>query len=140
MMILSLDTNVMVDVVNDLRPTVRERYRETVASGASMVTCALAAHEFIYGAIISRRPHVHLPNAERLLQDLEIVPWTHEDGIAAARLRRALRKTGRTVGTTDALIAGQALARGWTMVSANLHEFERIEGLQTIDWTAQRGA
>jgi tRNA(fMet)-specific endonuclease VapC len=135
-MILSLDTNVMVDLVNDQKPTVRKNYLEAAATDVQMVTSALAAHEFVYGAIISRRPQVHLPNAEEFLKSLQIVPWTYEDGLAAARLRRALRRMGRTIGMTDALIAGQALAQGWTMVSANLREFGRVEGLQVIDWTA----
>jgi tRNA(fMet)-specific endonuclease VapC len=135
-MILSLDTNAMVDLVNNQKPIVRERYDEAVVSGISLVTSALAAHEFVYGALISRRPELHLANAEELLDDLEIVAWTHEDGLAAARLRRTLRREGRTIGATDALIAGQALAREWTMISANLREFERVEGLQVIDWTA----
>ena len=135
-MILSLDTNVMIDLVNGRRPSVRRHYDEAAAAGVSLVTSVLAAHEFIYGALISRRPDVHLPNAERLLYDLEIIAWTHDDGLAAARLRRTLRRLGRTIGATDALIAGQALARNWTMVSANLRDFERVEGLQVIDWTA----
>jgi tRNA(fMet)-specific endonuclease VapC len=139
-MILSLDTNVMVDLVNNQRPAVRQRYDEAIASGVPLVTSALAAHEFVYGAIISRRPDLHLANAEQLLRDLEIVAWNHEDGLAAARLRRTLRRQGRTIGATDALIAGQALARTWTMVSANLHEFERVESLQVIDWTSAAGA
>lgn len=130
----------MVDLVNHQKPAVRSHYDEAAASGVQLVTSALAAHEFIYGAIISRRPEIHLANAEELLADLEIVAWDYEDGVAAARLRRALRRSGRTIGATDALIAGQALARNWTMVSANLHEFERVEGLRTLDWTASSGA
>jgi len=33
------------------------------------------------------------------------------------------------------LIAGQALARNWTVVTANTREFNRVEGLNVIDWT-----
>ena len=35
----------------------------------------------------------------------------------------------------DLLIAGQALNRGWTMVSANLREYTRVENLRVVDWT-----
>ena len=78
----------MVDLVNDQKPTV------PAAAGLTMVASALAAYEFIYGAIISRRPRVHVPNAERLRAELEIVPGAHQDGLAAARVRHALRRAG----------------------------------------------
>jgi len=32
------------------------------------------------------------------------------------------------------LIAGQALARGLTLISRNLRQFERIEGLSVRNW------
>ena len=133
-MILSLDTNVMIDIVNDRSGDVRRRFKAAQEAGDRLVTCAVAAHEFVYGAIISPRPEIHLPNAEALLGELEVEPWTIDDGYATARLRFALRRAGRTVGAADALIAGQALNRGWTVVSANLRDFERMEGLSVVDW------
>lgn len=39
-----------------------------------------------------------------------------------------------TVGPYDVLLAGCALARGLTLVSANRAEFGRIAGLATEDW------
>jgi tRNA(fMet)-specific endonuclease VapC len=133
-LILSLDTNVMVDIINDRTDHVRNRYRAAQASGDKLVTCAIAAYELIYGAVISPRPQVHLPNAEELLEQLDVEPWTLEDGYAASRLRFSLRKVGRMIGSADILIAGQALSRHWTVVSSNLRHFERVEGLQVIDW------
>ena len=35
----------------------------------------------------------------------------------------------------DALIAGQAMARGHTLVTNNIGEFSRVAGLQIEDWT-----
>ena len=32
---------------------------------------------------------------------------------------------------------GHALARGWTVVTANHREFSRIGGLKVVDWTAE---
>ena len=32
-------------------------------------------------------------------------------------------------------IAGQARARGWTVVTENRREFDRVDGLTVIDWT-----
>jgi len=70
-----------------------------------------------------------------LLADLLIVDMTHEDALSAAKIRQDLRSKGRSIGAYDLLIAGQALNRGWTMVSANLREYTRVENLRVVDWT-----
>ena len=41
---------------------------------------------------------------------------------------------GRLSLCLDTLIAGQALARGWTVVTRNVRHFGRVEGLPLIDW------
>lgn len=135
-MILSLDTNVMVDLINGRRPQVRQRYDEAVARGDQIVTCAIAAYELIYGALISGRPEVQRAAADRLLKNVDIVDWSFEDGIAAAQIRRGLRRRGTSIGEHDLLIAGQAINRGWSVVSANLREFLRVDTLDVFDWTA----
>ena len=45
-----------------------------------------------------------------------------------------LRRLGRSIGDIDTLVAGQALARGWTVVTGNVSHFGRVEGLSLIDW------
>lgn len=134
-MILSLDTNVMVDLINGRRPEVRDRYDEAVTRGDRMVTCAIAAYELSYGALISQRPEVQRAAVERLLEGVEVIDWTYADGLAAAHIRRGLRRRGAGIGEHDLLIAGQAVNRGWAVVSANLHEFLRIDTLEVFDWT-----
>jgi tRNA(fMet)-specific endonuclease VapC len=134
--ILSLDTNVMVDLVNRRRPDVRVRYDEALARGDEIVTCALAAHELLFGATISARPEVHFARANELLADLQVVDLTYEDVLQAIPVRRSLRRKGRSIGTWDLMIAGQALHRGWTVVSHNLREYTRVEGLAVETWVS----
>lgn len=126
----------MVDLINGRRPQVRQRYDEAVARGDQIVTCAIAAYELIYGALISGRPEVQRAAADRLLKNVDIVDWSFEDGIAAAQIRRGLRRRGTSIGEHDLLIAGQAINRGWSVVSANLREFLRVDTLDVFDWTA----
>jgi tRNA(fMet)-specific endonuclease VapC len=73
--------------------------------------------------------------AERLLKGVDIVEWSFADGIAAAQVRRGLRRRGTSIGEHDLLIAGQAINRGWAVVSANLREFLRVDTLEVFDWT-----
>ncbi len=99
------------------------------------MTCALAAHELLYGASISGRPQAQVRSAQALLRHLEVAEFSSEDANAAVTVRMALRAAGRSIGNFDTLIAGQALSRQWTMVTANVREFARVPGLRVIDWT-----
>jgi tRNA(fMet)-specific endonuclease VapC len=70
-----------------------------------------------------------------LLARLHVAEFTAEDAIGAARVRAELEGAGRGIGALDMLTAGQALARGWTLVTTDLKHMLRVEGLAVIDWT-----
>lgn len=139
-MILSLDANVLIDIANGRRTDVRRGFDLAVQNGDTLVTCSLASHELLFGASISRRPSVQVAAAHRLLEDVAVVDFAQGDAAAAVQVRIRLRGIGRSIGPFDTLIAGQALARGWVMVTANVREFGRVEGLRVIDWTGPAGA
>jgi tRNA(fMet)-specific endonuclease VapC len=129
-----LDTNVLIDVLNGSQRALK-RYEKESDSGRRMVVSALVAHELMFGALISGRPDHHAQEARILLADLEIIDWTASDAFAAARLRMQLRASGEPIGSFDALIAGQAMNRGWTLVTANTREFARVDGLVLENWS-----
>lgn len=54
----------------------------------------------------------------------------------AGRVRAALALMGIPIGPLDVLSAGQALARGAILVTRNIREFERVDGLIVEDWPA----
>jgi tRNA(fMet)-specific endonuclease VapC len=63
-----------------------------------------------------------------------VLPFGDEEARVAARLRSSLERTGRPIGPLDTLIAGTALCHGATLVTRNVREFARIEGLAVEDW------
>ncbi len=54
-------------------------------------------------------------------------------------MRADLRQTGMPIGAVDSLIAGQALNRGWNVVTSNIKDFIRIPGLTVVDWSDPAG-
>lgn len=100
-----------------------------------MVVSAVVWHEFKLGALISLDPAKELAALGEVLAGLDTAAFTLEDADATVALRAQLRPRGREIGAYDTLIAGQALARGWTVVTANTREFERVAGLSWVDWT-----
>jgi tRNA(fMet)-specific endonuclease VapC len=132
-MFFTLDTNVLIDISNS-DPVVREQYDREVASGAKIVACPVAISELVFGAMVSGRPDYHVARAHELIADLYIVELTADDCLRAAEIRRNLRRKGWSIGAYDLLIAGQALNRGFVMVSSDLKDMGRVEGLAHVDW------
>lgn len=135
-MTFSFDTCILIDILRERRPDFRNRFSALVDQNARLNLCAVALHELNYGARISARPHFQLSRLADLTDMFTVQPWTADDAIGAARVRADLKVRGLTINAYDVLIAGQALARGWSVVTANVKDFGRIDGLSVIDWSA----
>jgi tRNA(fMet)-specific endonuclease VapC len=131
---LSLDTNVLVEVLRGGRTPVRQAFERAVSMGEPLVASIIVAHELYFGAELHAKRSEKLSQARTVLRQLVIEPFDDADMRSAAGLRADLRRRGASIGFYDALIAGQAFARGWTVVTNNTREFRRIEGLEVIDW------
>lgn len=128
-----LDTSIIVAALRrKTRDAVLPRIR--ARPPGDVVTSVVVAHELHFGALRSDRPEENRREIATLFADLEPLPFTREDAEAAAVARVALRATGMLIGSYDALIAGQALARGLVLVTNNGREFGRVEGLAVEDW------
>jgi predicted nucleic acid-binding protein len=63
-----------------------------------------------------------------------VVPLSIESVNISARIEADLRRNGLSIGATDTLIAGVALANGLQLATNNTAHFSRIEGLQLVNW------
>jgi len=131
-----LDTNVAVALLRNKPAAVRARFRAAELDGDYLAVSSVVLFELWYGVEKS----THVPeNTERLRiflsGDIDVLAFDDEDAKSAGRVRVALEKSGTTIGPYDLLIAGQALARGLTVVTANASEFSRVQGLGWVDWT-----
>jgi tRNA(fMet)-specific endonuclease VapC len=66
----------------------------------------------------------------------EVLDFDREDARKAGEIRASLANAGTPVGPYDVLIAGQAVARGLTLVTNNTREFQRVASLRIEDWQA----
>jgi len=65
-----------------------------------------------------------------------VEPFTRDDSTHYAAIRHDLESRGEGIGPMDTLIAAQALRLGATVVTRNVREFGRIQGLKVIDWAS----
>ena len=135
-MTLSFDTCILIDILRARRPELRGRLSALIDQKAQLNLCAVALHELEYGARISARPHIQLSRLAELSDMFIVQPWTADDAIGAAHVRANLKTRGLPINPYDVLIAGQAPARGWSIITANLKDFGRIDGLKIIHWSA----
>jgi len=93
---------------------------------------SIVAHELYYGAYKSQRTSENLARLDQL--QFPVLEFDREDAVAAGEIRAALTSIGQPVGAYDVLIAGQARCRGLTLISRNVREFSRIDGLALENW------
>jgi tRNA(fMet)-specific endonuclease VapC len=131
-----LDTNAVVALLRNRPVKVRERYREAEASGDYLALSSVVLSELWYGVAKSSQVPENTERLRILLSgDLDLLDFDDEDARTAGQVRASLEKDGNPIGAYDVLIAGQALRRGLTVVTANTTEFDRVTGLSWQDWT-----
>lgn len=82
--------------------------------------------DLLYGAARSNRQNHHRALVNDLRSRLVVLPF---DEAAADHAGR-----GAPIGPNDLLIAGHARSLGLKLVTGNLREFGRVEGLRCEDW------
>jgi tRNA(fMet)-specific endonuclease VapC len=127
-----LDTNICIYALKERPPEVLARLR--AVGPAKVALSVITVLELRQGAEGSQQPEAAHSRLDSFLSSMQLVPFEEEDAIHGARLRAHLRRRGRPIGDFDSLIAAQALARDLILVTNNLGEFERIEGLRTENW------
>jgi tRNA(fMet)-specific endonuclease VapC len=131
-----LDTNVCIALMNGRSEKVRSLYTQAVLAKIPLAISPICMHELWYGVAKSSQPSRNEWKLRAFIaDDIEVLDYTNEDARAAAQIRAELEHKGTRIGEYDTLIAGQALARGLTLVTANTREFHRVQGLQLEDWT-----
>ncbi|MGO9544372.1 MAG: type II toxin-antitoxin system tRNA(fMet)-specific endonuclease VapC [Rhodomicrobium sp.] len=126
-----LDTNLCIRVLRDRPEALRERFNSE-ADGLCISTIILT--ELLHGAAKSARPERNRLEVERFAARLEVLPFDLAAAGHAAEIRAKLERQGQSIGGYDVLIAGHARSRGLVVVTGNLGEFDRVEGLRCEDW------
>lgn len=95
---------------------------------------AVVEAELRTGATESSNPRKNQRLLENFLAPYQSVPFDHAATMAYADIRAALERQGEAMGAYDLLIAATAVAHDATLVTGNLREFGRVEGLSVEDW------
>ncbi len=121
-----LDSNAVIALLNQSSKDLDRRVRRELPGAVAISVIVL--HELYYGAFRSRRVDENARMVDAL--QFPVLALDPDDARQAGRIRAELAAAGTPIGPYDVLIAGQALARGLTLLSRNTAEFRRVAGLK----------
>lgn len=129
-----LDSNLCVQILRGMPQHLVERVRRHAPE--ELVVCSVVRAELLCGVFRSQRVAANLELLRRFLAPYPSLPFDDRCAEHYAVIRAALARQGRLIGANDLLIAATALAHRATLVTHNVDEFSRVEGIVIEDWEA----
>jgi len=126
-----LDTNIVIYVIKRRPVEVLEVFNQHTGQ---MCISSITLAELLHGVEKSSRPEHNLRQVEDFTSRLDILEYSYKAAAHYGDIRADLERKGNTIGVNDLHISGHARSEGLTLVSNNLREFDRVEGLRMENW------
>lgn len=127
-----LDTNICIFLIKKKNQKLIEKLKKNY--GKKVFLSALTIAELEFGVENSQEKDRNRLALIEFLTIFEILPFEQKDSRAFGVLKADLRKSGKMIGSIDALLAAQAISRSLILVTNNTKEFERVQKLKIEDW------
>lgn len=127
-----LDTNICIYLIKHKPPQVFEKLQEH--NPDEICISAVTYAELVNGVEKSKAVERNRLALTILLSNIEILDFDMKAAEEYGRIRADLEKKGTPIGPLDMMIAGHAKSLGYTVVTNNVGEFKRVEGLQYENW------
>lgn len=131
MLVSLLDTNLCIRALRDRPAGIRERLK---AEYDTVCISAVVRYELYVGIAQARGTARERREIDEFLSPFQCLPFDDEAAFHAADIRVDLARKGQLIGPNDLLIAGHARSLGLKVITGNLREFQRVEGLRCEDW------
>lgn len=126
-----LDTNIVIYVIKQRPLTVMDRFNSNTGR---MAISSITFAELIHGVEKSAYPEKNLAVVEDFTSRLSILVYDEKAAVHYGSIRAELEKKGMPIGINDLHIAAHARSNGFTLVTNNTKEFNRINGLLLDNW------
>ena len=127
-----LDTNICIYIMKKKPMSVFKQFEALSVGDVFMSLVTLG--ELEYGALRSNNSSKALNILEELVHYIPVLPCSVEVAKHYADIRASLSQKGKMIGNNDLWIAAHARSLGYTLVSNNIKEFERVEDLALENW------
>ena len=131
-MMYMLDTNAIIMAVRHPDWPITQRLKRHL--GKDLCISSITYGELEYGIQKSSAPERNRLAVMQLLLGIRILSFDARAAEHFGDIFADLERRGQRIGDRDMLIAGHARSLGCTLVTNNLREFSRVEGLLCEDW------
>lgn len=128
-----LDTNICIYTIKHKPEKVFQRLQEIDPEDicVSSVTYAELVHGVEKSAAVEKNRLALL----MLLANIEILNFDVDAADCYGKIKADLDKKGMPIDPLDMMIAGHAMSMGYAVVTNNVKEFSRVQGLILENWT-----
>ncbi len=128
-----LDTNICIYAIKHKPEQVFIRLQEH--DPAEICISSVTYAELVHGAEKSKAIEKNRVALALLLANIEIMNFDSLAAESYGKIRADLVKAGTPIGPLDMMIAGHAKSLGYTIVTNNIKEFERVKEIKLENWT-----
>ncbi len=93
---------------------------------------AITVAELFFGAYNSQKPSKNLPTLFNYVQKFSSITIQLWDAIRFGKIKAELRRKGTMIGDADIINASIALSYGFTIITRNVKDYEKIKGLKIL--------
>lgn len=129
---LMLDTNICIYIIKQKPPAVLARFNDYVVG--DIAVSAITVAELWFGVWKSQQPERNQKALEQFLLPLTVMDFDQTAATTYGQVRAALERQGRPLGPLDMLIAAHALSLQLAIITNNVREFEKVQGLVVENW------
>jgi len=130
-----LDTNICIYIIKKKPMEVLKILKKK--SKKDIFISSITVAELEYGVAKSRYPEKNRVALIEFLSIFNTLNFDDKDAVEFGAIKSKLEKSGKIIGPMDLLLSAQAKAKKLTLVTNNIREFERIEGLRIENWVPE---
>ena len=130
-----LDTNICIYIIKKKPVEVLRILKKK--SQKEIFVSSITVAELEHGVVKSLYPEKNKVALLEFLSLFNILNFDDGDAVEFGIIKFKLEKSGKIIGPMDLLISAQAKSKKLTLVTNNIREFERIEGLSIENWVGE---
>ena len=128
-----LDTNICIYLIKQKSEKVFEHFRAHSVGDIGISSITLA--ELRFGVEKSQQVEKNRQALDEFVLPLVIAVFDETAAESYGKIRSALEKAGKPIGSMDMLIGAHAMSLDVTLVTNNTSEFKQIRNLKIADWS-----
>jgi len=126
-----LDTNICIYVIKRKPLDALVKFNQ---NAGSICMSSITMAELYHGVEKSEQQSKNLKVVDDFISRLDVISYSEKAAAHYGNIRADLERKGTIIGINDLHIAAHARSEALVLVSNNLKEFERVDGLRLCNW------